>query len=378
MEKTCDILILSASYGGGHNQTARALTQEIAIRHPGLKVLTVDYCDLIFPLLNKLSHFGYMQSLRHFPAGYGMYYQATEKMSRDSFWQNRLNGFGHERLLELLNQVQPRIIISVFPLSSGAVSELKRRKMIDIPLYTIVTDYRMHNQWIHEFTDGYLVGSDETARALIAREVPESKVYVTGIPLLHEFVKNHNALKIKKDYGLNPEDQIVLFISGNDGLFGSMRFHSLLHSLPGHVKPVVVCGTNQELYEKMQILRFKYVNLLPVKNVDCLAQLMSISRLLVTKAGGITISEALALGLPMVIYRPLPGQEEGNANYLWRKRAAIIAKSERRVQTAVLRFVADDDFRERFSKRALEIGHKNSAQLAVDVILSSKNLWNGV
>jgi len=100
-----------------------------------------------------------------------------------------------------------------------------------------------------------------------------------------------------------------------------------------------------------------------------MAGLMKMADLLITKAGGITISEALACGLPMVIYKPTPGQEEVNANYLWRHRAAIIAKTEHRVRTATHRMVRDEQFRLLFQKNCLRLGHSDSAAVAANVIL---------
>jgi processive 1,2-diacylglycerol beta-glucosyltransferase len=97
-----DILILSASYGGGHNQVAKALTQALKMQDPAIRIITVDYCDLLVPLLTRLSQFSYTQSLRHFPVGYALYYQATGKISPDSFWQRRLNRMGYSELILLV------------------------------------------------------------------------------------------------------------------------------------------------------------------------------------------------------------------------------------------------------------------------------------
>ena len=95
VKEECDVLILSASYGGGHNQVARALTSALQLQASGIKIITVDYCDLLVPLFNRLTQFGYMQSIRHFPVGYALYYQATGKISPDSFWQRHLNKIGY-------------------------------------------------------------------------------------------------------------------------------------------------------------------------------------------------------------------------------------------------------------------------------------------
>lgn len=379
IQENCDILILSASYGGGHNQVARALTKSLQQQVPTLRVLTVDYCELLMPLINRLSRFGYMQSLRHFPAGYGIYYQATEKIASNSFWQRRLNRFGYEELILLLCRLKPKMIIAAFPLPAGVLSEMKESGELDVPVVTVITDYSVHNQWLHPHTDLYLVGSTEMREGLVARGITPDKVVVTGIPILPEFNEVYDPVEVKREYGLEPEDRLLLFMGGSDGLFGGIRLSAILKELPSDAKILVICGTNRELYEKLQVVNCKHANLLLVKEVNNMAALMEVAELLVTKAGGITISEAMAKWLPMVIYKPNPGQEEANANYLWRHRAAIIAKSERRLKTVILRILNDRNFKMRCRRRCGCLGKSNAAAEGAELILKladRKGCWD--
>lgn len=369
VKEKCDVLFLSASFGGGHNQAARALTWAMQLQAPGIKISTVDYCDLLEPFVNRLTQFGYYQSIRHFPVGYALYYQATGKISPDSFWQRRLNRMGYSELIMLVNRLEPRVVVSTFPLPAGVLSKMKECGDLNVPVVTVITDMSVHSQWIHPNTDLYIVGSEEVARGLVERGIPKERTAATGIPILPTFNHFFDTEATKKDLGVDPDDKVVLFMGGTDGIFGTIKFQQIFASLNEKVQGLVVTGFNNDLYDKLQPFTTKIPKLKILKYVENMASLMDITDVLVTKAGGITISEALAKGVPMVIYKPMPGHEEVNANYLWRHKAAIIAKSERRLQTAIHRMVHDEAFRQRFRKNGIKIGTPGSAESGANLIL---------
>jgi processive 1,2-diacylglycerol beta-glucosyltransferase len=366
---SCDILILSASYGGGHNQVARALTQALQIQAPGMKIITVDYSELLAPLFCRLTQFGYTQSIRHFPVGYALYYQATGRISPDSFWQKSLNRMGYTELIVLVNRLRPKVIISTFPLPAGVLSKMKSSGHLNVPNVTVITDISVHSQWIHPNTDLYLVGSDEVAFGLIERGIKSGKIVVTGIPILPAFTKHYDQKRVRQEFGLQSDTKLVLFMGGSEGVFGATNFHQLLKTVRTLTEAVVVTGSNHELYEKLKTANVNYPEIKPCSYVDNIAGLMETADLLVTKAGGISISEALAKGLPMVIYKPNPGQEEANAAYLRKRRTAIIAKGERRLRAAIQRFIDDEPFRDRFRKNCLKLGKPDSAEQSAQLII---------
>lgn len=379
-EGYCDVLILSASFGGGHNQVARALTEALQLQHPRLQVITVDYCRLLAPLVTRLTQFGYMQSIRHFPAGYGFYYQATGKISPDSFWQQQLNRMGSSELSMLVKRMSPRVIVATFPLPAGVLSKLKESGRLNQPIVTVITDYSVHSQWIHPCTDVYLVGSAQVADGLVERGVDPSKVVVTGIPILPAFSKDYDRNRVKADYQLSPADKWVIFMGGSEGIFGNVRFQHILSALAPEIKMLIITGSNQELYEKLVQTEERHPRLKVVQRIEDMAAVMTAADLLVTKAGGVTIAEGLAKGLPMVIYRPTPGQEAANAYYLWRRRAAIIASNEARLKAAVERMMGDPRFYQRIQQHCLKLGKPNAAGHGAHIILSllrSQNLLLG-
>jgi len=369
-----DILILSASYGGGHNQVARALTQELQIQAPGIKITTIDFCDLLFPLINRISQFSYTQSIRHFPVGYALYYQATGNISPDSFWQRRLNRMGYSELIMLVNRLEPRVIISTFPLPAGVLSQMKEAGVLNVPVVTVITDMCVHSQWIHPKTDLYLVGSSEVAAGLEKRGVPKEKIAITGIPILSIFKKKIDPEKVKRQFGLDPQAKVVLFMGGNDGIFGTNHFSFLLRDLPPDIQPVIITGLNQDLYERLQSVSYQKYRVRPFKYLENIADLMKVSDLLVTKAGGVTISEALAVGLPMVIFKPTPGHEEANARFLAKHRAAFVVKRDLGLKKVINRLIIDNELRQYFGRNCLKIATPDSAEEGAGLILNLTTL----
>ncbi|HEY8463645.1 MAG TPA: glycosyltransferase [Bacillota bacterium] len=368
--EACDILILSASYGGGHNQVARALTQALQNQASGIKITTVDYCELLFPLFNRLTQFGYTQSIRHFPVGYALYYQATGKISPDSFWQKSLNRMGYTELIVLVNKLRPKVIIATFPLPAGVLSKMKSSGDLDVPIVTVITDISVHSQWIHPYTDLYLVGSSEVAAGLVERGIDPSHIAVTGIPVLPEFAKRTtNPECLRRELGLRPDTKIVVFMGGSEGLFGTTNFHYLMTNIETPVEALIITGSNYELYEKLQALNQAHPEIKITRYIENIAGVMEIASVLVTKAGGLTISEALAKGLPMIIYKPSPGQEEANAAYLQKHRAALIVKGERRLRAVIQRMVDDGQFCNRIRKNCLKLGKPNSAADCAKLVL---------
>ncbi|MGE5604979.1 MAG: MGDG synthase family glycosyltransferase [Bacteroidota bacterium] len=364
-----DILILSASYGGGHNQVARALTQELQRQAPGIKITTVDYCELLFPLINRISQFSYTQSIRHFPVGYALYYQATGNISPDSFWQRRLNRLGYSELIMLVNRLEPRVVISTFPLPAGVLSRMKEAGVLSAPVVTVITDMCVHSQWIHPKTDLYLVGSPEVAAGLEKRGVARDKIGITGIPILPVFREKVDSEMVRREFDFDSKAKIILFMGGNDGIFGTNHFNFILRDLPPDVQSVVITGSNQDLYDRLHSNSYQKYRVRAFKYVENVAGLMKISDLLVTKAGGVTISEALAVNLPMIIFKPTPGHEVANANYLLKHRAAFIAKRERSLKKVIYRMIVDDGFRQCFSRNCFKIATPDSAENGARLIM---------
>lgn len=367
--QSCDVLILTASYGTGHSQVARALSCALQRLDPSLTVTILDYASFLDPFLEHFTRIGYYKSIQHFPLGYQLYYHATDSMNSDSFWQRRLNRMGLPRFLTALDELKPKVIAASFPLPAGVISQLKGSGEINVPLVTAITDFVSHNQWLHPHTDAYLVASTEVAEALHHRGVPSSKVSVTGIPILPGYTEPVEKSEARMRLGLDPDRKTVLVMGGGDGIFGLDPLSLINKGTPAY-QGIILTGKNRELYEKFSIIRDTSTCWRVLGELDDAVLPMCAADLLVTKPGGITISEALSLALPMILARPLPGQERENTNYLKKRHAALVARDSEQLRATMHRLLQDDLFRRLLSANAKHLSHPDSSYRGAEIILN--------
>ena len=369
----CDVLILSANYGAGHNQVSCALKSAIIEKCPDYKVEVYDFFNYLDPVLRQAIQFSYTQFLKHFSQGYQWFYDATKQLEPDSKWQRMLNHLGKQRLFEILKQLSPKVIICTFPTPAGVVSRLKACGAINIPLVTVVTDITIHNQWVHPYVDDYIVGADIVARNLKRQGIPAERIHVTGIPLRKEFEKNIHDDTIWTRYGLNKDLFTLMVMGGGSGLlFGIEDVCEQLSNLDRPIQVIVITGTNKSLEKKLiSIAEHSKIPIHIYGYVENIAEIMEISDLLLTKAGGVTVFEALAKKLPMIIYNPLPGHEAGNTRFLLRKKAAIVAKDSQEVVDTIRKCIDDPEIIKGMVKSIEPISKPESTKNAVDIILKA-------
>lgn len=303
-----------------------------------MRVPIVDYIRAVHPWLNQFTKYCYLKSVQVAPALWGWFYRGTSQIQPTSLIQRQLNSVGWEVMRRELTRWRPDLVVATFPTPAGVVSSLKLRGHIHVPLATVITDHAVHSQWIHPATDLYCVGSEEVRRGLLERGVPEARIRVTGIPIRQVFSIPQDVRKLRHKYGVTEGVPVVLVMGGAYGVMSDVEdiCRELFH-YPHPVQVMVVCGRNERLRQQLrpQALHARH----PVRVfgfVEMIHELMAIADLMITKAGGLTISEAIAMELPMLIYRPIPGQEEANAAYLTQTGVAVHAKSRREV-SALLR-----------------------------------------
>jgi processive 1,2-diacylglycerol beta-glucosyltransferase len=325
------ILILSGDYGDGHKQAARALREASLASHPDIEVEIVDFMAWTHPHLHSVGKYFYLQLVKNFPVFYGYLFQHTRNDTTMSYVFKKIRSFSLSRMVKLLEDVQPDVIVSTFPSAAAAISILKAKGLTTVPTVTIMTDHTDHSYWLHPYTDQYLVGSEHVSQ-LLQREhgIAESDISVTGIPIRSHFCLEYDQARLKEKHGLSTELPIVMVMGGGLGMIGK-EFIQLLQSdaLPKSIQFVIVCGHNHKLKQKLtEELKDSKHPIVLTGYIQHVHEIMAVSDLIVTKPGGLTISEALALELPMLLYKPLPGQEQDNAAFLLKAGVALQAKDE--------------------------------------------------
>ena len=369
--KDLRVLIFSATYGAGHVRAAEAISEAMHASMPGIEIIHLDFGEFLGKTINKVIKNTYIEVIKHTPKLWGKFYYRTAKIPPHSVFQRFLNGLGRREFLQYIHSVRPDLIVCTYPTVAGVLSELRLRNVLDIPLVTVVTDYAVHSQWIHPGVDLYIVGCTDVADGLMKRGIDRAKIQVTGIPVHPRFEKIFDRNRLRAGLKLKPEVPTVLVMGGAYGVLGgAKRLCKFLADYPGQVQSLVVCGQDDRLYKSLEtvvqgakntMVRFRFVT-----NVE---ELMSASDIVVSKAGGLTVSEALTKRLPILVLKPIPGQEEENAAFLERVGAGRIAETEEELEWILQELLANLTELEEMRRAAANVLPGRAAERAVQYML---------
>lgn len=332
------MLLLTASFGAGHNQAAYALQE--ALRDKGAAVEVVDYVSLLNPALRSFAKFSLIQGVQKAPGLYGLFYKSMSRIEPDSHLQRYVNHIGITRIQDYIDLLAPDVIASTFPTPMGVVGELRRHGIVRVPNVAIITDYTAHRQWFHEYADHYFVAAPEVKRDLISYGIDDLRIDAFGIPLRRKFrSESVNRLRlqrsdIRKSFGFKDDVPVVLLMGGGSGVLGDATDWETFIPDSG-LQYIVVCGQNRRMERKFASLQSERVRVFGfTSEID---KFMAISDVIVTKPGGLTLTESMAMGLPMILFRPIPGQEEVNARFAVRVGVARRAQTAEDAQELLLR-----------------------------------------
>ncbi|GAV15369.1 glycosyltransferase [Paenibacillus sp. chi10] len=334
------IMILTSRFGEGHWMVTQALKGHM--ERLGMQVIVVDLMAEAHPMMDAMFRFIFMQSQTMSQYGihyYGWSYYSTRRIERTHPLVRTGFTLGKRKLKQLLLEHRPDGIISTFPYFD--VSSVVRQMNKAIPTFTVITDYDLHHRWILSTTDHYYVATVELAEQMMRAGIAPDLVHVSGIPIRDQFdlysqqytmqssMQNEEQVEaLFHKYGLHSGLRTTLVMSGGLGAQAiSNRFLRLLERIPNH-QVVIVCGRNErwetELTEKFRSLSNVHV----FGYVSSIHELMLCANAMVTKAGGVTLTEALAMQVPLFIARPQPGQERENARYFARHGAAVVVRQD--------------------------------------------------
>lgn len=222
--------------------------------------------------------------------------------------------FFYAQAAAVIRQLRPDTIVCTHPFPSAVVSRLKRIGL-DVPLCTVITDYDVHGAWVSREVNTYLVPTEDAKQTLLSRGVPADSVQVTGIPVHPNFWKAHNRDELRARFGLKAMPT-VLVMGGGWGLMKGKAFLDHLVQRREDIQLVICLGSNEKA--KAALLadeRFRHPHVRLLGFTHEIDKWMDVSDLLITKPGGMTCTEAMAKGIPMLFYEPIPGQEEENLQY---------------------------------------------------------------
>ena len=328
------IIIFYASYGGGHLNAAKSINEYILENYKNVDIELIDCMKYINKTIEKVTTSAYNEMAKKAPWAWGKIYADSQKGPL-AHLSSRSNKIMAIKLLKLLREKNADLIISTHPFGSQMCSYLKRKGKINSKIATIMTDFAPHDQWLvgSDFTDYFFVAHDKMKQYLINKNIPEEKIFSTGIPISTRFTKKYDKEKLLKEFNLQPGKQTILFFGGGEYGLGKSKTFNIFENLiqsNENMQVIAISGKNPEMKKEFENIIEKHnksncVKLLSYTNK--VPELMSISDLVVTKPGGLTTSESLASCLPMIIINPIPGQEKENAEFLENHGIAVWIKN---------------------------------------------------
>jgi processive 1,2-diacylglycerol beta-glucosyltransferase len=365
------IMILTAPFGNGHVQVAKQLVEE-------MKVQTIDYVlyDIFSEEYGVASIFLERFHVNQYKRGlaqqtYKFVYYNSDRLLK-SWIAKYYNQFGLKRLIAKINEEKPDAIINTFPVNC---SYFLKSKNMDIPVYTVITDYYANANWISKSVKRHFLSSENVVGQLVKRDIADHQIQVTGIPTRSIFYRDRRSevLDLKQKYEINLNSKVVLLVAGAKGVVP--KFKSIIKLMMNHqnITLMIICGNNKSLYRQInkRFSHLKHIKIFGfVKEID---ELMAISDVMVTKPGGITITEASQVGLPLVLFKPIFGQELENAIYFASREAALIAYNERQVVEEVLTLVNDEARLNRMKANIKRVSKKYAANTIINSIMNDFN-----
>ncbi|MDK9845424.1 MULTISPECIES: diglucosyl diacylglycerol synthase [Staphylococcus] len=315
------ILILTGSFGNGHLQVTQSVVNQF--NEMNLDNLTVIEHDLFLeahPILTSICKKWYINSFKYFRNMYKAFYYSRPDQLDKCFYKY----YGLNKLINLLLKEKPDLVLLTFP--TPVMSVLTEQFDMNIPIATVMTDYRMQKNWITPHSQRYYLATEELKDEFASIGIPKSQIKVTGIPIADKFEEEIDKTSWLRQNNLAPDKPTILMSAGAFGVskgFDQM-IQEILNRSP-HSQVVMICGKNKELKRTLSAQFKNYDNVLIVGYTKHMNEWMASSQLMITKPGGITISEALTRQTPMIFLNPAPGQELENANYFEEKGFGLIA-----------------------------------------------------
>lgn len=352
------VLIMSASIGTGHTQAARAIEEYIKTIPESWDVEQLDFLSNDVLSIDNIVKETYIKILDLFPILYDLMYYSSQGYKKGMAVKTLIAWGLKRRMLRVLAEKKPDILVFTHPFPAGAAALLKRQHRLSIPIVGVITDFAIHQLWVYPQMDLYCVAASQLKRLLVDQGIDENRVVVSGIPVRKAFYQSH----WQWDEG-HQKNKNVLIMGGGLGMGSIRQSLVLLDKLAVVDSFTVVTGYNADLYDEISQLRRELKHPVQVLGyTNHIPELMEKAAILVTKPGALTCTEAATVQVPMVLYSPIPGQEEANATYMQEKGCARWVKNQEELVHMVAHLLTQVDTLQDMSQASLAC-HRNGATI---------------
>ncbi len=367
------VLIISASAGTGHVRAAQALEKEFA-RDPRVgEVIHEDALKFTNKLFRDFYSTLYMKLVRSAPDILGWVYKASDEPWKGDAARLQLDRLNTLKLVKFIRKFDPHITVCTHFMPAGIISHLVEKERLRTHHSIVVTDFDCHAMWLSRLFHRYFVALEETKAHLEALGLPAERITVSGIPIDSVFAQTYDRAAVRVANGLNPEKTTLLLSAGALGVGPTELIVERLKHLRHDAQTIVICGKSEEVKARVTQAtggdgsRFRILGY-----TDRMHELMHISDLFIGKPGGLTTSEALACGLPMAVFSPIPGQEERNADHLLEEGAGIRCNELTTLPFKLDRLLADPQRLAAMRRAAAAMGRPEAARTIVQTLLDDR------
>ncbi len=373
------ILVSYVTAGSGHRLASEAIAAAIRRIDPSADVLCEDFLTHVPPWLRRSYPSCYEWAVRYAPWLWGAVYRLFDAPLGYWLiqpWRRMWNGVMGMAAVRAAQQQPPDAIVTTHFFPADVYAQAKRAGGLRARLIIVVTDLFPHRLWLAPEAEQFAIGSERTAQVCRQRGVGGHRLRVTGIPIHAAFrrLKPVEQAALKQRFGLEGTRRTMLIASGGMGVGPieqlTTRLAALEATRPGRLQLLVVCGHNQDLERRLTALAHKVAMPMRVFGfIETMPELMAVSDLLVSKPGGLTMAEAMAMGLPMVLCGTIPGQEELNAEELVRHGAGVKANDVEEALAWIERLCEDPQRLAAMREQALAWGRPHAADEIAKLVL---------
>lgn len=359
------VLLLTVTTGQGHNQAAQSLSE--CFENQGIDNMYLDVFEYINPVIKDALSYGYLMSTKRFSKIYGKVYKMVEQTSdKERRMLKITSNLMAKKLAGFIEVYSPDVIVCTHVFSALLISAVKHKINPDIKTMGIVTDFTIHPLWEDTDIDYYITASELLHNQAEKKGIKKEKLIPIGIPIKPQFAKKAGKKEAREALGLE-DKRTVLVMSGSMGYGKVEKVIDELDQSSLDFQIVSVCGYNEKLFKKIEKKKTqkKLVNLGFCDKVDLY---MDAADCVVTKPGGLTTSEALAKGLPMIMINPIPGQEDRNVEFLLNNGAALKVSKTFPVDDAVYQLFSNTERLKTLKETVGFLGKPNSTGDFVEFI----------
>ncbi len=370
------IILMYISEISGHHSATIAIEKALKTLAPETEVLNINAFNYTNPISEKVVNRIYMGVIKRTPQVWKYLYDNPTVAKKIAKLKDAVHRLNSPKFKNLFDSFRPDAVACAQAFPCGMVADFKKHYGSRMPLVAVLTDFIPHAYWIYDTVDYYVVPADEVAAHMVLKGVSLDRIRAYGIPFDHKFNQPVYRERVIQNLGLDPSLPTVLIMGGGQGLGPIKSIPASLDDAVSGFQEIIVTGSNRKLYHSLKKKIRKYRRRIALLGyVNNVHELMSISSLIITKSGGITTAEAMSKKLPMVIMKPIPGQEASNATFLVKKGAAVRLDDPAHVGRVVDELLLDPGKLSAMQEAAGHIGKPNAsldvARLLLDLCGSS-------